>query len=51
MPNTGNKHNVSIYISKELFDVIERERGLILRSTFIEHTLKNALIKDTENKT
>lgn len=48
--HAGNKQNVSLYISKELYNVIERERGLVLRSTFIEHILKNALMPEIENK-
>lgn len=46
--HAGNKRNVAIYISHELFNAIERERGLVPRSTFIEYHLNKALKIETK---
>lgn len=43
MTNMGKKQNINIYVTHEVFEVVERERGLIPRSTYVEHLIKDAL--------
>lgn len=50
MPHVGKKCNINIYVTPEVFEAVERKRGLIPRSTFVEHVLKNTLIGDNSGR-
>ena len=43
MPRTGNKCCMDLYVSKEIWNRIEADRGLVPRSTYTENLLNEAL--------
>jgi hypothetical protein len=37
------KQNINIYVTPEVFEAVERKRGLVPRSTYVEHLLVDKL--------
>lgn len=46
MLKMGNKINLNVYVTPELFAAIEQERGLVPRSTFLEAIIKANINND-----
>lgn len=42
----GNKINLNVYVTPELFAAIEQRRGLVPRSTFLEAIIKANINND-----
>lgn len=45
MTNSGKKQNINIYVTPEVFEVVERKRDLVPRATYVEHLLMDKLIE------
>lgn len=43
MLHMGKKINLNVYVTPEVFQAVERKRGLIPRSTYVEHLLVDVL--------
>lgn len=39
------KQNINIYVTTEVFEAVERKRGLVPRATYVEHLLMDKLIE------
>lgn len=46
----ADKKRLAIYLDPDLYDILEKERGLVKRSTYIENLVKEKLDPEKETE-